>query len=170
MGKGMVRVAGAASPAVRGVVRRPTEWLRIGTGGFFLAAGLAKLTYSPIPGVSPGLSGFAEYLAAAGIPAPYLSAWVVCLTEVVAGAGLLAGLSSTRVRRVTPMFAGALGLEMAVAMVFVGVPTARGNPVVLDGMPVTAEWYRLPLEGGLFFAMLYLVIRHVADDRVHEGR
>lgn len=130
--------------------------LRLLVGTFFVASGVAKLTVSPLPGIPPGLNGFAAYLAAAGIPFPVLGAVAACAVEIVCGAGLVGGVFEHRLRRLTPWFAALLAGEMAVAMAFVGVPTALGDPVVLEGTAVTNEAYRLPLELGLFLYLVYL--------------
>lgn len=133
--------------------------LRLLVGVFFVAAGLAKLTQSPLPGIPAGLTGFAAYLKAAGIPFPALGALVVCLVEIVGGLGLMAGLIWAPARRATRWFSTALALEMAGAMAFVGIRTALGSPVILEGRPVTNESYRLLLELTLFLSVLYLGFR-----------
>lgn len=131
--------------------------LRIALGAFFVAAGVTKVTWTPIAGIPAGVGGFASYLEAAGIPLPSASAVVVCSLEIVCGSGLAVGAWIRRVGKATRWFAGVLSAEMAVAMATVGIPTTLGDPVVLDGAPVTNEPYRLALEVVLFLGCGFFV-------------
>lgn len=134
-------------------------FLRVLIGLFLAVSGVAKSTASPLEAIPPGLRGFSHYLDAAGVPFPLAGAVVVCAVEIVCGLGLALGGYSFRARALTPWFALPLALEMAVAMSVVGIPTALGDPVVLNGTPVTNEPYRLPLELALFLGVCYLAWR-----------
>lgn len=149
-------MAQVAGPRAGAWVATTRSILAIGIGSFFVLAGAAKVTRSPLAGVPPGVEGFATYLAAAGVPYPLVAAWVVCGAEMACGAGLVIGRWWPAARRGAPLFAGVLAFEMAVAMAVVGVPTTLGRPVLIAGAPVTAEWYRLPLELSLFLALVFL--------------
>lgn len=141
------------------------SWLRLAVGLFFVGAGLTKLVASLGPGMAAGPAGFAEYLAAAGVPFPELNAWLVCFVEIGAGLGVALGAMIPAVRRGTRLFALALAGDMAVAMATVGVRTVLGDPIRLGGVALTNEPYRLPLELGLFLAMAYLLWRPGTDAR-----
>lgn len=45
----------------------PKVLFRVLLGAFFVAAGITKAVQSADPAIGPGVHGFAEYLAAAGI-------------------------------------------------------------------------------------------------------
>lgn len=138
---------------------RARAFMRVLIGSFFAVSGVAKLIASPLEGIPPGLRGFSDYLDAAGVPFPLAGAVIVCAVEIVCGLGLALGGHWLPARALTSWFALPLALEMAVAMTLVGIPAALGDPVVLNGTPVTKEPYRLPLELGLFLGVCYLAWR-----------
>jgi putative oxidoreductase len=95
-----------------------TRWtplpLRLGVGIIMTIHGLGKLGVGPL--ASPGgVAGFAETLAALGVPLAAIAAWVVTLVEFVGGLCLLAGLF---VRYAALLIA----IDMAVATLLVHLP------------------------------------------------
>ncbi len=121
--------------------------LRALAGLIFLGAGVAKLFLIP----------FASILVQVGVPFPGLVAWAVAFLEVGGGLVLLGGAFAPAVARLTRPFAALLALEMAAAMLTVGLPGVQGRPVMLEGRPIGTEPFRIWLELGLFLLMVYLV-------------
>ncbi|AKI98736.1 DoxX family protein [Archangium gephyra] len=146
--------------------RRP---LRDVPGVIFLSFGLMKAFASTFPflvgapglAVSSGPEGFARLLTGLGVPFPLFNAWMVILVEVLCGVGLILGAWLPATALLTRLCALPLAVNMLVAL-SVGVRQVLGNPVVLDGLPVMNQSWRLPLEVGLLAAMVYLLWRPVA--------
>ncbi|WP_136716151.1 DoxX family protein [Halorientalis salina] len=95
-----------------------TRWtpipLRLGVGTIMTVHGLGKLGLGPL--ASPdGVAGFAETLAALGVPLAAIAAWAVTLLEFVGGLFVLAGLF---VRYVSLLMAA----NMTVATLLVHLP------------------------------------------------
>lgn len=146
--------------------RRP---LRDVPGVIFLAFGLMKAFASTFPFlvgapdlvVASGPEGFARLLTGLGVPFPLFNAWMVILVEVLCGMGLILSAWMPATALLTRLCALPLAVNMLVAL-SVGVRQVQGNPVVLDGLPVMNQAWRLPLEVGLLAAMVYLLWRPVA--------
>jgi putative oxidoreductase len=109
-----------------------------------------------------GPEGFAQYLAAIGIPFPLLNAYMVCFVEMLCGVGLLLSAFMPRPALATRLTAFPLFMDMVVALVTVGVPNLLGHPVMLDGVAVTNQAWRFPLEGALLAITLMLLVRPMA--------
>jgi uncharacterized membrane protein YphA (DoxX/SURF4 family) len=162
----LVRRAAWAEQVPETLGRRP---LRDVPGVIFLAFGLMKAFASTFPFlvgapalvVASGPEGFARLLTGLGVPFPLFNAWMVILVEVLCGAGLILSAWMPATAPLTRLCALPLAVDMLVAL-SVGVRQVQGNPVVLDGLPVMNQVWRLPLEVGLLAAMVYLLWRPVA--------
>jgi len=133
--------------------------LRVATGLVFLATGQMKLVGSIVLGTSlvhltPGIKGFAEYLEAVGISFPLAGAYVVTGVELVGAALLVSGAFWPRAIRWTRVVCLALAVDMLVALAKVGLQNLADHPVILHGVPVTFQPWRLPLEASLLLCML----------------
>lgn len=136
--------------------------LRVASGLVFLATGMMKLVSSivlgsTIPNVPPGIPGFAEYLAAVGVPFPLFNAYVVTVVEVGGALVLLASAFWRPAARLTRPVALALAADMLVAIITVGLKNLSGDPVIMQGLPVTFQAWRLPLEIALLLTMLFFL-------------
>jgi putative oxidoreductase len=125
--------------------------LRVVAAFFFLWFGYLKFFDSIMLGTAavslpPGPAGFALYLEAVGVPFPLLNAYVVCLVEMLCGVGLVLSPFLPAPSLLTRLSALPLTAAMAVAVLTVGLRNLLGNPVLLNGIPVTAQAWRLPLE------------------------
>ena len=109
-----------------------------------------------------GPEGFAPYLAAIGVPFPLLNAYMVCIIEMLCGVGLLATAFLPKPSILTRLAALPLFADMMVATITVGIPNLMGNPVMLDGVAVTNQIWRFPLEFSLLAITLMLVVRPLA--------
>jgi uncharacterized membrane protein YphA (DoxX/SURF4 family) len=112
-----------------------------------------------------GPEGFAQYLAAIGVPFPLLNAYMVCILEMLCGVGLLATAFLPKPAILTRLAALPLFADMVVATITVGIPNLMGNPVMMDGVAVTNQIWRLPLEFSLLAITLMLVVRPLARSR-----
>jgi len=112
-----------------------------------------------------GPEGFAQYLAAIGVPFPLLNAYMVCIMEMLCGVGLLATAFLPKPGILTRLAALPLFIDMMVATITVGVPNLMGHPVMMDGVAVTNQAWRLPLELSLLAITLLLVVRPLARSR-----
>lgn len=130
--------------------------LRVVVGLFFCSTGLFKLFGSVTPDLPAGPSSFAAFLDAAGIPFPLLNAWLVMFLEVGAGLALLASVFVPLLSRLVPLVAAALASDMVVAILTVGLRTQRGDPVLVNGVVVAGEPWRLGLEA-LMLALLVVI-------------
>jgi uncharacterized membrane protein YphA (DoxX/SURF4 family) len=131
-------------------------------GGLFLVLGQMKLFATILLGTEavslpPGPVGFAQYLTAVGVPFPLLNAYVVCLVEMLCGLGLILSALLPRPALLTRLCALPLLVDMTVATFTVGLRNLLGQPVLLQGVAVTAQPWRLPLELGLLLAMLFFL-------------
>ena len=115
-----------------------------------------------------GPEGFAQYLGAIGVPFPLLNAYMVCILEMICGVGLLATAFLPKPSILTRLAALPLFLDMVVATITVGVPNLMGNPVMMEGVAVTNQVWRLPLEFSLLAITLMLVVRPLARRREPE--
>ncbi len=147
--------------------------LRGVTGIIFIVFGLMKAfdTTLPVlvgaPGlhVSSGPEGFAQLLAGIGVPFPLLNAWVVIAVELLCGLGLILGAWLPATKLVTRLSALPLTIDMLVALA-VGIRQVQGNPVMLDGLPIMNQFWRLPMELGLLLGVAYLLWKPVGTPRV----
>jgi len=143
--------------------------LRGVTGILFILFGAMKafdftmpiLVGAPGLQVNTGAEGFAQLLAGLGMPFPLLNAWFVITVEVVIGLALILGPRLPATQLITRLGALALAGDMAVAQL-VGIRQVMGMPVVLQGLPVMNQFWRLPLEIGLLVSMAYFVWKPVA--------
>jgi len=138
--------------------------LRAVAGFFFFTFGYMKFFDSILLGTAavslpPGPAGFALYLEAVGVPFPLLNAYVVCLVEMLCGVGLVLSPFLPAPAILTRLCAFPLTVAMTVALLTVGLRNLLGNPVLLDGVPVTAQVWRFPLELLLLLIALLLVWR-----------
>jgi uncharacterized membrane protein YphA (DoxX/SURF4 family) len=143
--------------------------LRGVTGVIFILFGMMKafdftlplLVGAPGLRVHTGAEGFARLIAEIGLPFPLFNAWMVILMEVALGLGLILGAWTPATRLVTRLCALPLAGDMMVALL-VGLRQVQGNPVVIDGYPIMNQFWRLPVELGLLFGMLYLLWKPAA--------
>jgi putative oxidoreductase len=147
--------------------------LRVAAAVAFVTLGQMKFFDSILLGTDAvvlpdGPTGFAQYLAAIGVPFPLLSAYMVCLVEMLCGVGLVLSAFLPAPGILTRLTALPLFVDMAVATVTVGIPNLLGHPVMLDGVAVTNQIWRLPLEAGLLAAMIYLLVRPLPRRREPE--
>lgn len=140
--------------------------MRIIAGLVFITLGQMKFFDSILLGtdaisIPKGPEGFAQYLDAVGVPFPLLNAYMVCLVEMICGLGLMASAFLPRGRSAiaTRMMAFPLMVDIFVATVAVGVRNAIGDPVRMQGIAVTAQVWRLPLEAALLLITLFFVIK-----------
>ena len=109
-----------------------------------------------------GPEGFAPYLAAIGVPFPLLNAYMVCILEMVCGVGLLMTAFLPKASILTRLAALPLFFDMVVATLTVGLRNLMGNPVMMDGIAVTNQVWRLPLELSLLAITLILLVKPLA--------
>lgn len=152
----------------------PRLLLRVVAGLFFITFGYMKFFDSILLGTEAvslpaGPAGFALYLEAVGVPFPLLNAYVVCLVEMVCGAGLILSAFLPAPALLTRLSALPLSVAMAVAVLTVGVRNLVGHPVLMNGVPVTAQAWRLPLELGLLLITLLLLWRPLPSRRPGPG-
>ena len=146
--------------------------LRGVTGVLFMLFGFMKAfdTTMPVlvgaPGlrVATGAEGFAALLAGLGMPFPLFNAYFVIAMELVIGLALILSPRLPGTKLITRLGALALAGDMTVALL-VGLRQVMGIPVVLQGLPVMNQFWRLPLELFLLLSMAYLVWRPVAQAR-----
>ena len=161
----------------------PAEWLhhvpesthrlqlRGVLGSLFLVFGLMKAFSATLPvlvgapelAVASGPEGFARFLGALGIPFPLLNAWMVIAVEVACGLGLMLGAWLPATSLLTRLSALPLAVDIGIAL-SVGIRQMQGTPVVLDGVAVMNQAWRLPLEVGLLVGTLYLLWRPAHPD------
>lgn len=109
-----------------------------------------------------GPEGFAQYLAAIGVPFPLLNAYMVCILEMICGVALVATAFLPKPSILTRLAALPLFFDMLVATITVGIPNLMGHPVMMDGVAVTNQIWRFPLEFSLLAITLLLVVRPLA--------
>ncbi len=138
--------------------------LRMVAGFFFFTFGYVKFFDTIMLGTEAvslpvGPTGFALYLEAVGVPFPLLNAYVVCWVEMLCGVGLVLSPFLPAPALLTRLFALPLAAAMTVAVLTVGLRNLVGNPVLLNGVPVTAQFWRLPLELVLLLITVLLLWR-----------
>jgi len=136
--------------------------LRAAVGMVFFVLGYLKF-FETIPlgteavALPRGVEGFGQYLGLIGVPLPLLSAYVVCLVEMICGPALLVSAFLPAPAVLTRLSALPLMVAMTVATLTVGVPNLLGEPVLLHGVAITAQAWRFPLETAqLAIAVLFL--------------
>ena len=92
--------------------------------------------------LAPGPGGFAQYLAAAGIPLPEVSAYLCVTVELLCGLGIILGAFLPLAQLVTRLFAVALAVDMLTALAVTGVRNIIGHPV-LRPAPFISEKLRI---------------------------
>ncbi len=138
--------------------------LRTLAGIVFVTLGQMKFFDSILLGTQAvslpsGPEGFALYLGAIGVPFPLLNAYLVCLLEMICGVGLLLSAFLPAPALLTRLCALPLAGDMTVATLTVGLRNALGHPVLLEGVPVTQQFWRLPLEVSLLLITVLLLWR-----------
>ncbi|WP_232293755.1 DoxX family protein [Stigmatella aurantiaca] len=138
--------------------------LRATAGIVFITLGQMKFFDSILLGTTAislptGPEGFAQYLAAIGVPFPLLNAYMVCLVEMICGLGLVLSAFLPAPALFTRLAALPLFGDMVVATFTVGLRNAMGQPVLMGGIPVTQQAWRLPLEVFLLLTTLLLLWR-----------
>ncbi|MFP2932358.1 DoxX family protein [Pyxidicoccus sp. 3LG] len=116
--------------------------------------------------VPVGVEGFGMYLAAIGVPFPLLNAYLVCLVEMLCGAGLLLSAFLPAPARLTRLNALPLFIDMTVAFITVGLANALGDPVTMNGIAVTEQAWRLPTEVALWLVTLLLLWKPIPRSTV----
>src|SRR5687767_3443988 len=116
--------------------------LRLVAGFFFFTFGYMKFFDTIMLGTEAvslpvGPTGFALYLEAVGVPFPLLNAYVVCWVEMLCGVGLVLSPFLPAPALLTRLCALPLTGAMTVAVLTVGLRNLVGNPVLLNGVPVT---------------------------------
>jgi putative oxidoreductase len=142
--------------------------LRLVAGYFFFTFGYVKFFDTIALGTTAvslptGPTGFALYLEAVGVPFPLLNAYLVCWVEMLCGVGLVLSPFLPASGLLTRLCALPLMVDMTVAVLTVGVPNLVGHPVLLNGVPVTAQVWRLPLEFMLLLISLLLLWKPLAS-------
>jgi putative oxidoreductase len=137
-------------------IQKPSEStlrmaLRLVAGFFFFTFGYMKFFDTIMLGTDAvslptGPTGFALYLEAVGVPFPLLNAYMVCWVEMICGVGLVLSPFLPAPALLTRLCALPLTGAMTVAVLTVGLRNLLGHPVLLQGVPVTAQIWRLPLE------------------------
>lgn len=151
--------------------------MRIIAGAVFITLGQMKFFDSILLGtdavsIPNGPEGFAQYLDAVGVPFPLLNAYMVCLVEMLCGFGLMvsAFLPRGHAALATRMMALPLMGDIFVATVAVGVRNAIGDPVRMNGIAVTAQSWRLPLEASLLVITLFFLVKPLPSSQdVYEA-
>jgi len=138
--------------------------LRVAAGAVFITLGQMKFFDSILLGtdaisIPQGPEGFAQYLAAIGVPFPLFNAYMVCLIEMACGLGLMASAFLPAPGPLTRLCALPLTGDMVVALGTVGVPNLMGQPVMMQGVAVTTQAWRLPLEAVLLVICMLFLLR-----------
>lgn len=138
--------------------------LRVVAGAVFITLGQMKFFDSILLGTDAvtlptGPDGFAQYLAAIGVPFPLFNAYMVCLVEMLCGLGLVLSTFLPASAFLTRLCALPLVGDMIVALSTVGIPNLLGHPVMLGGVAVTTQAWRLPLEGLLLVISALFLVR-----------
>lgn len=138
--------------------------LRAAAGTVFITLGQMKFFESILLGtdavvIPDGPEGFAQYLAAIGVPFPLFNAYMVCWVEMICGLGLLLSAFLPASGCLTRLCALPLAGDMIVALLTVGIPNLLGSPVRMDGVAVTTQAWRLPLEASLLVIVLLFLWR-----------
>ena len=133
--------------------------LRAVAGIVFITLGQMKFFDSILLGTEAvslptGPEGFSLYLTALGVPFPLLTAYLVCWVEMICGLGLILSAFLPAPALLTRLCALPLAGDMTVATLTVGLRNILGHPVLLDGIPVTHQPWRFPLE----FALLSITV------------
>lgn len=135
--------------------RTPWHSVRFLTGLIFVFAGVGKaLLPVLIPALGLDAPSFPEVLREIGIPFPVLSAALVCALEIVGGLSLTNG-------KWAKLFIPLLAMDMLGAILSVGLPASLGTPIIVEGIAIGSESWRLPLEGGLLAALIWTWWREV---------
>jgi uncharacterized membrane protein YphA (DoxX/SURF4 family) len=144
--------------------------MRLAAGVVFLFLGSMKISVKTFEhlvlgtqglDLASGPSGFGQFLAAAGVPLPELSAHLVVGVELLCGLGLILGAFVPLAQLLTRLFAVALSVDMTMAILLAGVRNLLGDPVLLQGVPAMYQVWRFPLEVTLLGCMLYFFVRPV---------
>jgi putative oxidoreductase len=169
--RNLTHAAPTLVPALR--LSRPADTtlrmaLRLVAGFFFFTFGYMKFFDTIMLGTEAvslpqGPVGFALYLEAVGVPFPLLNAYVVCLVEMLCGVGLVLSPFLPAPALLTRLCALPLTVAMTVAVITVGVRNLLGHPVLLNGVPVTAQAWRLPLEFMLLLISLLMLWRPLSS-------
>lgn len=138
--------------------------LRFAAAFVFFTLGYIKFFHSIQLGTEAvslpdGPEGFAQYLAAIGVPFPLFNAYLVCWVEMICGAGLVLSAFLPTPEILTRLAALPLMADMTVALLTVGIPNMLGHPVRLQEIAVTTQAWRLPLELAVFLIALMLLWR-----------
>jgi uncharacterized membrane protein YphA (DoxX/SURF4 family) len=145
--------AASDAPAARNREARPDTLARLFAVGVFALAGGLKLAanaaHLAIPERAPG---FASVLQVLGAPLPQVLGWGIPLLEVV-------GAWCLYTRHFERVAAALLALDMAGAIVTVGIPGLLGRPVRVGELSIGAEPWRLPLEASLLLVCLRIAAR-----------
>jgi uncharacterized membrane protein YphA (DoxX/SURF4 family) len=150
--------------------------LRAAAGTVFITLGYLKFFDSIHLGtdavvIPSGPEGFAQYLAAIGVPFPLFNAYMVCWVEMICGLGLLLSSFLPASGHLTRLCALPLAGDMIVALATVGIPNLLGHPVMMEGVAVTTQSWRLPLEViQLVIVMIFLWKPLPASSRLAVGR
>jgi putative oxidoreductase len=149
--------------------------LRASAGLIFFLFGMKKLLGTIALGTGliqlpTGPQGFAVYLAAVGVPFPMFNSYMVLAVEILCGLGLLFGICFRMSHHITRLFSLALMGDMSVATLLVGLRNLMNQPVVINGVPVTDQLWRLPLELGLLVCMLYFTVYPLARSLRRRSR
>ncbi len=147
--------------------------LRAAAGSVFITLGQMKFFDSILLGtdavvIPNGPEGFAQYLAAIGLPFPLFNAYMVCWVEMICGLGLLLSAFLPASGHLTRLCALPLAGDMIVALLTVGIPNLWGSPVRMDGVAVTTQAWRLPLEATLLAMMLLFLWRPLPSSTMRD--
>jgi uncharacterized membrane protein YphA (DoxX/SURF4 family) len=142
--------------------------LRLVAGFFFCWFGYMKFFDTIMLGTEAvslpqGPVGFALYLQAVGVPFPLLNAYVVCIVEMLCGVGLVLSPFLPSPALLTRLCAVPLTVAMTIAVTTVGLRNLLGHPVLLNGIPVTDQVWRLPLEFMLLLISLMMLWRPLSS-------
>jgi len=115
-------------------------------GMIFLVAGTGKLL---LPLAGGAIPTFQLVLEAIGLPQPALMALAICLMEVTGGIALI----KNRYRKSASLVLGSILLG---ALTTFSIPSTLSTPLVVQGLELGREFFRIPLEGGLLCALVWI--------------
>ena len=134
------------------MIRKLSTAFAVSAGVLFVLTGALKiLAAAPGESTLEGRNAFAQMLLQIGVPLPFLVAAVIPVLEIVGGIGLI----SNRGARAWALL---LACDMIGAILLVGIPGKMGRVISVGQTQIGGEAWRLPLEIGLLFMMIYFVI------------
>ncbi len=119
---------------------------RISIGITFVIAGTGKLLLPLAGGAVPT---FPTVLETMGIPLPELLAPFICGIEITGGLALI------RNRYLKPASLLLASILLGALATF-SIPSTFGSPLIVQGLELGTEFFRIPLELGLLAALVWI--------------